>query len=147
MAVRARNAVCLVSTSFLPAERNSPSASNAWAAWAFCSDVKVLWTPHHVNETRQAAMVVRSRWAALVVTTRLWLVTGSVSRWSSKVDIIPPFKATISCIDPSDHRKGNFANYADFADGPVRCWMTRKRVRAPNFATYADFTARFRGKE
>ena len=37
-------------------------------------------------------MVVRSRWAALVETTPLWLEAGSVSRWSSKVGISPPGK-------------------------------------------------------
>ena len=90
MAVTARKAVCFVSSSFLPAERNWPSASNAWAAWAFWSEVSVFWTPHQVNETRQAAMVVRSRSAAAVVTARLRPSAASVSRWSSKVDIKPP---------------------------------------------------------
>jgi hypothetical protein len=90
MAVTARNAGYFVSSNFFPADRNSPSASKAWAAWAFYSDVNVRCTPHHVNDTRQAAMVVRSRWAAPVVATLLWLAVGSVSRWSSKVGISPP---------------------------------------------------------
>ena len=42
-AVTARKAGCLVSSSFLPAERNWPSASKASAARAFCSGVSVFW--------------------------------------------------------------------------------------------------------
>src|SRR5262245_53657759 len=45
-------------------------ASNAWGAYAFCSGVRACWTPHPVNRTRQAAMVVRSRSAASVATGR-----------------------------------------------------------------------------
>ena len=38
----ARKAEWLVSISFLPAQRNCPSASKASAAWAFCSRVSVF---------------------------------------------------------------------------------------------------------
>src|SRR5262249_30635107 len=69
-------AVCLVSSNFLPAERNSPSASNAWVAWAFCSEVRVLCTPHQVNETRQAAMVLRSRSAGVTMGSRCGSATA-----------------------------------------------------------------------
>ena len=66
IAVTARNALCLVSSSFLPAERNWPSASNGSAAWAFCSAVRDFLVPNQVNWTRQAAIVVRSRSAGVV---------------------------------------------------------------------------------
>ena len=66
IAVTARKALCLVSSSFLPAERNWPSASNGSAAWAFCSAVSDFLVPNQVNWTRQAAIVVRSRSAGVV---------------------------------------------------------------------------------
>src|SRR4051794_15665646 len=71
--------------SFFVAERNGPSASNASAAWVFWAAVSDFWTPNQVKRTRQAAMVVRSRWAGVVVLS----VVGRVSVRSSKVVISP----------------------------------------------------------
>ena len=78
-----------MSSSFLAALKNWPSASNASAAVARCSGVKLLLTPNQVNETRTAAMVVRSRWAAVVVVavsvrvsarSRRLVLMGNISR-------------------------------------------------------------------
>src|SRR5438093_4985647 len=52
-----------VSSSFLRADRYSPSAPKGSAAWFFCSGVRVLRTPIQVNDTRTAAVVSRSHWA------------------------------------------------------------------------------------
>ena len=61
IAVTARNAGCLVSISFLPAERYSPSAPNDSAARAFWAGVRLFLTPNQVNDSRAAAIVVRRR--------------------------------------------------------------------------------------
>src|SRR5581483_2110433 len=66
-AVTALNAGCVVSSSFLPADRNCPSAPNDSAAWAFCSVVSVLRTPSQTKLSLTAAIVVRSRRAGVVV--------------------------------------------------------------------------------
>src|SRR3954451_2374374 len=59
--------------SFLVADRNWPWASNGSAACAFWAAVSDFWTPNQVKPTRTAAMVVRSRWAAVaVVVASVW---------------------------------------------------------------------------
>ena len=64
MLVTARNFGCRTLNNFFPALRYSPSAPNDSAARAFCSGDRVLRVPNQVNESRIAAIVVRSRWAA-----------------------------------------------------------------------------------
>ena len=59
--VTALKAGCLVSKSFFPADRYSPSAPKLPAAIALCSDVSVLLTPSQESDIRAAAIVVRSR--------------------------------------------------------------------------------------
>ena len=56
MAVTALKAGCDVSSSFLPADRNLPSAPKVSAAWFFWADVRVLRTPSHVKLSLAAAM-------------------------------------------------------------------------------------------
>ena len=64
MAVTALNAGCDVSSSFLPAERNFPSAPNEPAAWSFCWVLSVLRTPNQLNPSLAAAIDMRLRCAA-----------------------------------------------------------------------------------
>jgi hypothetical protein len=52
MAVTALNAGCDVSSSFLPADKNSRSAPNVSAAWDFCSWFRGLRVPNQVNASR-----------------------------------------------------------------------------------------------
>ena len=92
IAVTARNALWLVSSSFLPAERNFPSASNVSAAWAFWSAVSDFLVPNQVNWTRQAAIVVRSRSAGVEPTALIRPLVDRVSMRSIKVLIVPPEK-------------------------------------------------------
>jgi hypothetical protein len=57
----ALNAGWLVSSSFLPADKNAPSAPNDSAAWDFCSAVRVFRVPNQLMLMRTAAIVVRNR--------------------------------------------------------------------------------------
>src|SRR6516225_10545371 len=91
IAVTARNAVCFVSSSFLPADRNCPSASKVSAACAFCSTVSDFFVPYQVNCTRQAALV-RSRPAGVVSSVAERPLVDRVSMRSIKVLIVPPEK-------------------------------------------------------
>ena len=65
MAVTARKAGWPVSSSFLPADSDRPSAPKASAARARWSALSVFWVPIQVNETRAAAIVARSLWAGV----------------------------------------------------------------------------------
>ena len=88
----ARNALCFVSSNFLPADRNWPSASNGSAAWAFCSAVRDFLVPNQVNWTRQAAIVVRSRSAGVEPSVILRPLVDRDSMRSIKALIVPPEK-------------------------------------------------------
>src|SRR6516225_11613682 len=98
IAVTARNAVCFVSSSFLPALRNGPCASKGSAAWAFCSAVSDFLVPNQVNWTRQAAIVVRSCSAGVLLSVLVRPLVDRDSRRSIKVLIEPPEKRK------ADHR-------------------------------------------
>lgn len=67
MDVTALKAECDVSSSFLPADKNDPSALNASAAWAFCSVLSDLRTPNQVKWIATAAIVARKREAGEAV--------------------------------------------------------------------------------
>src|SRR5688572_8349700 len=75
-AVTALYAGWRVSSNFLPAERNVPSAPKLSAACSFCSGVSVFRVPNQVNMTRTAAVVVRSRWLGAVL-VGMWIVGSS----------------------------------------------------------------------
>src|SRR5437867_2592196 len=62
-AVTALYAGCRVSSSFLPAEINSPSAPKVSAAWAFCCGDSDLLMPNHEMATRTAVVMALRRWA------------------------------------------------------------------------------------
>jgi hypothetical protein len=90
IAVTARKAVCLVSRSYLPAERNRPPASNVSAAWVFCSAVRDYMVPNQMDWTRQTAIVARSRSGGVVLSVADRPLAGRVSMRSSKVLMKPP---------------------------------------------------------